>query len=89
MKSRTTERFRSGLKNLPSTVRQQTRQVFRLWLENPRHPSLRFKRLNTAKPVYSVRIGGSYRALAVIEDDTAIRFWIGSHADFDRLIKRL
>ncbi len=89
MKSRTTRRFRSSFANLPPIVQQQTRLAYRLWLENPRHPSLRFKRLRTARLVYSVRIGGTYRAVGVIEDDVIVWFWIGSHADYDRLVKRL
>jgi hypothetical protein len=30
-----------------------------------------------------------YRALGLLEDDTIIWFWIGSHADYDDLISRL
>ncbi len=89
MRSRTTRRFRSSFANLPTIIQQQTRQAYRLWLENPRHPGLQFKRLKTANPVCSVRIGGTYRAVGVIEDDVIVWFWIGSHASYDRLDKRL
>ncbi len=89
MKSRTTRRFRSSFTNLPKIVQQQTRQAYRLWLENPRHPSLNFKRLKTANPVYSVRIGNAYRAVGLVEDDVIVWFWIGSHADYARVVKRL
>ena len=89
MKSRTTRRFRSSLNDLPPGVRQQARQAFELWQANPRHPSLRFKRLKTTRPIHSIRFGGTYRALAAIEEDAVVWFWIGSHADFDQLIKRL
>jgi hypothetical protein len=50
---------------------------------------LRFKRVRPTEPIYSVRISQDYRALGVSEDDTMIRFWIGSHADYDDLISRL
>ncbi len=89
MQSRTTRRFRSSFANLSPIIQQHTRQAYRLWLENSRHPSLRFKRLKTAKLVYSVRIGGTYRAVGVIEDDVIVWFWIGSHAGYERLVKRL
>ena len=89
MKSRTTRRFRSSFTNLPQIVQQQTRQAFRLWQENPSHPSLNFKRLKTANPVYSVRIGNSYRAVGLVEGGVIVWFWIGSHADYDRVVKRL
>lgn len=89
MRSRTTARFRASLAALPPSTRQQTREAYRAWVRNPRHPSLRFKRLNTARPVYSLRISRSYRALGVLDGETMVWFWIGSHADYERLIKRL
>jgi hypothetical protein len=30
-----------------------------------------------------------YRALAGVQGDTVIWFWIGSHADYDRLLRSL
>jgi hypothetical protein len=36
---------------------------------------------------WSVRIGLRYRALGVEAADSPLRFWIGSHADYDALIK--
>ena len=56
---------------------------YALLKENPRHPSLHFKK---AGRFWSVRIGIGYRALATEADDNLIWFWIGSHADYDRLI---
>ncbi len=88
MRSRTTRRFRACLADLPQPVQRQARDAYRLWLANPRHPSLQFKKLSTTNPVHSVRIGPAYRALAVRDDDTLVWFWIGSHADYDRLIKQ-
>ncbi len=40
-------------------------------------------------PIYSVRIGLDYRALGVREGDDIVWFWIGSHADYDRLVSQL
>lgn len=51
------------------------------------HPSLQFKCVHQTEPLYSVRIGLGWRALGLLEDDTIAWFWIGSHADYDRLIK--
>jgi hypothetical protein len=34
-----------------------------------------------------VRVGLRYRALAVEADGSFVWFWIGSHADYDALIK--
>jgi hypothetical protein len=35
----------------------------------------------------SARVGLRYRALAVEVDDGLLWFWIGSHADYDQLLK--
>jgi hypothetical protein len=39
--------------------------------------------------VYSVRVGLGWRALGVREGDVMVWFWIGSHADYDRLLETL
>jgi hypothetical protein len=50
---------------------------------DPRHPSLQFKKIGR---YWSVRVGLRYRALAVEVDEGYLGFWIGSHAEYDRLI---
>ena len=44
MISKTTKRFRQMLVKLPNDVRHQAREAYRLFLQNPNHPSLRFKK---------------------------------------------
>jgi hypothetical protein len=39
--------------------------------------------------VYSVRIGIGYRALGLRKDEQIYWFWIGSHAEYDDLLKRI
>ena len=36
--------------------------------------------------MYSVRIGLRYRALGVKTPDGVLWYWIGSHADYDKLL---
>jgi hypothetical protein len=36
-----------------------------------------------------VRIGLAYRALGVRDGDDVVWFWIGSHADYDQLLREL
>jgi hypothetical protein len=58
-----------------------------VWSGNPKHPGLHFKPLQSAgEGVWSVRIGIHWRALGVRDGDDMIWFWIGSHADYDKLI---
>ncbi|MEO8148162.1 MAG: hypothetical protein ABI723_11015 [Bacteroidia bacterium] len=86
MKSVTTERFRKAYDALPEHVRVSALKAYKLWHKNPLHPSLKFKRIHSTKPVYSVRVSLSCRALGIKQDETIIWFWIGSHADYNKLI---
>ena len=89
MKSRTTERFRKALTQLPEQVRRQAREAYKLFIQNPYHPSLRFKSIHPTKSIYSVRINIDYRAVGVLEHDEVIWFWIGTHSEYDKLISRI
>lgn len=89
MKSVTTERFRKSLATLPGPIRQQAREAYRLFKQNPQHPSLRFKRVHETRPIFSVRINLDYRAVGVVTSDEIVWFWIGPHAQYEQLLKRL
>jgi hypothetical protein len=56
---------------------------FRLLKTNPKHPSLHFKQIGK---LWSVRVGAHYRALGLDKPGEVVWFWIGSHADYDKLI---
>ena len=86
IQSRTTREFREAFASLPNDIRRQAQRSYRLFRAGPRHPSLRFKKVDEESNVYSVRIGLGYRALGVMEDSTMVWFWIGSHAECDRLL---
>ena len=53
---------------------------------DPWHPSLYFKQIHGTEPIYSVRISLGWRAVGVRSGNTVIWYWIGSHADYDKLI---
>lgn len=65
---------------LPQDVRVLADKNFALLKENPRHPSLQFKK---AGRYWSIRIGLHYRAFATEVDDNTRWHWIGSHAEYD------
>lgn len=88
MNSHITAEFRKAFAELPADVRKQARQAYRLFMENPQHPSLRFKSIHPTRPIYSMRIGLDYRAFGVRDDDDIIWYWVGSHADYDKLIRQ-
>lgn len=90
MKSKRTRSFRDQLRQLPLDVQRQANAAYRLFKRDPYHPGLHFKRVGKEEPVYSARVGGSYRALGLRdESDTVIWFWIGTHSEYDKLIARL
>ncbi len=89
MVSKTTEEFRKGFESLPKDIQSKALIKFKLWKNNPIHPSLRFKQIHNSKPIYSIRISLGYRSLGVKVDETIVWFWIGSHSDYDKLLKNL
>jgi putative hemolysin len=89
MNSVATKRFWDCFAALEDRVQQQALTAYRLWRDNPSHRSLDFKQVHTRRPIVAVRIGLHWRALGVREGGTVIWFWIGSHADYDKLLTRL
>lgn len=83
MKHRTTARFRACLARLPEAVQNVARQNFGLLKENPAHPSLHFKKVGK---LWSVRVGLSYRALAIQDGVDFVWVWIGPHDEYRRMI---
>ncbi len=69
---------------LPEQVRALADKNFAILKENPGHRSLRFKKVGR---YWSARVGLGYRALAVEADNNLVWFWIGSHTDYDALIR--
>ena len=89
MNSHLTAKFRKLFANLPVSVQETAKKNYVLWKNNPGHPGLEFKKVNPALPIYSVRIGQDWRALGQREGDDIVWFWIGSHADYDKLLSQL
>ncbi len=70
MKSATLPSFWTQYKKLSEPTRKSARKAYRLWQENPFHPSLHFKCLDSNVGLWSVRVTRSYRALGIMENDT-------------------
>jgi hypothetical protein len=77
-------KFWAAYEALPSSVRKLSDANYELLKRDPRHPSLQFKKVGR---YWSVRVGLRHRALAVEVDEGYLWFWIGSHAEYDRLIR--
>ncbi len=74
---------------LPDSIKRRARSAYHLFRENPYHPSLHFKPVHSVLPIYSVRIGLNYRALGIRSGDLISWFWIGPHAEYDKLLSQL
>jgi hypothetical protein len=68
---------------LPEAVRRVADRNYILLRDDPRHPSLHFKRVGR---LWSVRAGSGYRALAADSPDGLVWFWIGPHDEYEQLL---
>lgn len=79
----TTGQFWECYNALPEQVQRTADRCYELLKANPSHPSLHFKKVGN---YWSVRAGLNYRALGVEVKDGILWFWIGSHAEYNKLI---
>jgi hypothetical protein len=70
-------------RQLSSQVRDLADKNFQLLKADPKHPSLHFKKIGK---LWSVRVGAHHRALRLDKSEGVVWFWIGSHADYDKLL---
>ena len=87
MISQTNADFWHCFNSLPAEIQHLARQKYRLWQEDAFHAALQFKPLFAN--VWSVRINQSHRAVGRKHGNLIVWFWIGTHADYDRLLKQL
>jgi hypothetical protein len=79
-----TSSFWANYNSLPERIQQQADGQYTLLKANPGHPSLQLKKIGS---YWSVRISRGYRALALDVEQGLLWFWIGSHADYDKVIR--
>ncbi|NEX16127.1 MAG: hypothetical protein C1943_05700 [Halochromatium sp.] len=61
-------------------MQRRSDAAYALLRDNPRHPSLRFKKVGA---LWSVKVTLDYRALAVEAPNGYVWFWIGKHFGTD------
>ncbi len=86
MNSRATRQFWKLFFALPVQIQQRARRAYEIWLTNPRHPGLQFKRVDDEEPIYSARVTDDYRVLGFLEGNTVIWFWIGKHDEYEKML---
>ncbi len=85
MKHTASLRFWRCYQSLPPEVQALADKNFALLKADSSHPSLQFKLL-AGRRLHSVRVGLHYRAPGLSTDAGVHWFWIGSHAEYDRLV---
>lgn len=88
MNHRTTAKFWKRYYDLPELIQELADKNFELLKADPLHPSLHFKELSGKDNLWSARVGDHFRALAIREDGEFYWFWIGTHAEYDRIISQ-
>ena len=83
MNHRATPRFWDRYGRLPAEVQRLADACYALLRPDPRHRSLHLKKVGR---FWSVRVGSHYRAMAVEDGHALVWFWIGTHAEYDRLL---
>lgn len=86
MKHQTLPRFWRHYQQLPKEVQELADRSFALLKSDPYHPSLHLKRVGKTRHLWSVRVGAHYRALGIEKPDGILWFWIGSHAEYEKLL---
>jgi len=84
MRSATLPSFWSAYKPLSDEIKREARKAYRLWEQNPFHPSLRFKCINREENIWSVRITLRCRAVGILDGDLVTWFWIGGHDEYEQ-----
>jgi hypothetical protein len=69
---------------LPGEIRKLADKNFKLLKENPSHPSLQFKKIGE---LWSARVDQAHRALAVEDGEDFIWVWVGTHDEYERILK--
>ena len=88
-RSLTTRAFWERFEALPKPDQQQARDAHRQWLLDPLLPGLRFKKVHSRRPIYSVRANINVRAVGIMTEGDIVWFWIGPHDEYEALLKKL
>lgn len=83
---RATKRFWASYEGLPEDVREAADRASARLKSDPSHRSLRFKEI---EGLWSARVGRRYRALAHRDDEGFVWLWIGTHTEYDQLLRSL
>ena len=84
MKHYATPEFWYHYRAIPAEVRSLADNAFRFLKMDPRHPGIHLKKVGE---YWSARIGLHYRAAGIGVQGGISWFWIGTHAEYDILLR--
>jgi hypothetical protein len=76
--------FWEKYEDLPDSIQALADKNYEILKTDPKHPSLHLKKVGK---YWSVRVGRKYRALGVDVEEGILWFWIGTHAEYDKLLE--
>jgi len=74
-----TESFKRDLQLLPTEIQNRAEKAIRLLAENPRHPSLRARKLRGLEDIWEASVSMSYRITYQLRNDKLTLRRIGTH----------
>jgi mRNA-degrading endonuclease RelE of RelBE toxin-antitoxin system len=74
-----TSRFARDFRSLPPPIQRRAAKQLQLLLANPRHPSLRLKKMEGTPNIWEGRITKGYRFTFQVQEDAYILRRIGAH----------
>jgi mRNA interferase RelE/StbE len=74
-----TESFKRDFQRLPAEVQGRTEKTVRLLAENPRHPSLRAKKMKGLEDTWEASVSLTYRITYQTSSDSLLLRRIGTH----------
>jgi len=89
VKSKRTKEFKELFSHLPAAVQALANAAYKVFTSDPNAPSLHSHALKDndkgrhRNGSISVWINQKYRAIYVVDGDTAVWYWCGSHNDYE------
>lgn len=79
MKVRTARRFDKDYAALTEKVKKAVDEKLALFISNPKHPSLKAKKMEGTNSIWEMRVSAGYRITFHISGDEAVLRKVGTH----------
>lgn len=74
-----TASFRRSYRKLPGDIQDKVDRQIGILAENPRHPSLRVKKIKGTQEIWEARVDRGYRMTFSVKDGVIFLRQVGSH----------